>query len=80
MKGARYDLFSMLIEAALAGLGVALAPQLYVAEDIANGRLLAPWPVGRSSGKCFVLLMPPEKRENALLSTFADWLMQEAAR
>ncbi len=42
--GARYDLHAMLIEAALTGLGVALVPRLYVEAELAQGRLVAPWP------------------------------------
>ena len=41
--GQGFEHLYYLIEAALAGLGVAIAPQLLVADDIASGRLLAPW-------------------------------------
>lgn len=40
--GACYHLHSMQIEAALAGLGVALAPRLYIETELAEGRLVAP--------------------------------------
>ena len=48
--GARYDLHSMLIEAALAGLGVALVPRLYI-DASEQGRLVAPWPEGKTVTK-----------------------------
>jgi DNA-binding transcriptional LysR family regulator len=43
----------MLIEAALCGLGVALVPRLYVEAELAQGRLLAPWPQSPSVAKTF---------------------------
>ena len=41
--GQGFEHLYYLLEAALAGLGVAIAPELLVADDIAAGRLLAPW-------------------------------------
>lgn len=41
--GAAFEHLYYLLEAAVAGLGVAIAPQPLVAEDIAAGRLAAPW-------------------------------------
>ncbi|WP_302476387.1 LysR substrate-binding domain-containing protein [Stenotrophomonas bentonitica] len=55
--GARYDLHAMLIEAALAGLGVALVPRLYVETELAQGRLVAPWSQGKAVSKTFCLVL-----------------------
>ncbi len=41
--GASFDHLYYLLEAAGAGLGVAIAPQQLVAADLAAGRLVAPW-------------------------------------
>lgn len=41
--GQSFEHLYYLLEAALAGLGIAIAPQLLVADDLASGRLLAPW-------------------------------------
>lgn len=77
--GPRYDLHAMLIEAALAGLGVALVPRLYVEAELANGRLVAPWPEGRSISKTFCLVLPePVRLSDGPLQTFADWILEEA--
>lgn len=76
--GARHDLHAMLIEAALAGLGVALVPRLYVETEIADGRLIAPWPEGTSISKTFCLVMPEAMRlSEGPLQAFAEWLLIE---
>lgn len=77
--GARYDLHAMLIEAALAGLGVALVPRLYVESELAAGRLVAPWPEGRSISKTFCLILPEAiELSGEPVQAFAKWLLEEA--
>ena len=77
--GARYDLHSMLIEAALAGLGVALVPRLYIGAELEQGRLVAPWPDGKAITKNFCLVLPePIELSEAPLQAFAKWILQEA--
>jgi DNA-binding transcriptional LysR family regulator len=79
--GARYDLHAMLIEAALAGLGVALVPRLYVETELADGRLVAPWPEGRSISKTFCLVLPEAiGLSEGPVQLFASWLIEEARR
>ncbi|WP_234906542.1 LysR substrate-binding domain-containing protein [Rhizobium rhizogenes] len=76
--GPRYDLHIMLIEAALAGLGVALVPRLYVETELAEGRLIAPWPDGRSISKTFCFILPePIRLSDAPIQVFANWLIKE---
>lgn len=77
--GARYDLYSMLIAAALAGLGVALVPRLYVDAEIAQGLLAAPWPDGRGVVKRFCLVLPDAlELGDGPLQTFARWVLRQA--
>jgi len=77
--GARYDLHSMLIEAALAGLGVALVPRLYIEAELEQGRLIAPWPDGKTIAKNFCLVLPePIKLSTGPLQAFAKWILEEA--
>ncbi|MDQ0510735.1 LysR substrate-binding domain-containing protein [Ancylobacter amanitiformis] len=77
--GARYDLHAMLIEAALAGLGVALVPRLYIETLLAEGRLVSPWPDGRSISKTFCLILPePIRLSDGPIQAFAHWLLEEA--
>ncbi|VVD80932.1 LysR family transcriptional regulator [Pandoraea capi] len=77
--GARYDLHSMLIEAAIAGLGVALVPHLYVGAELEQGRLVAPWPKDKAVSKHFCLVLPePIALSQGPVQAFAHWLLDEA--
>lgn len=77
--GAHYDLHAMLIEAALAGLGVALVPRLYVETELAQGRLVAPWPQGKAVSKTFCLVLSePIGLIAGPVQAFAHWLQDEA--
>ena len=77
--GARYDLHSMLIEAALAGLGVSLVPRLYIESELEQGRLVAPWPEGKTIAKTFCLVLPePLALGEGPLQAFGSWVIEEA--
>ena len=79
MAGPRLELFSMLTEAAVHGMGVALTPPFFVREELAQGRLvdIAPRPVGGQ--RAYSLIWPEEKAELPALQAFAAWLQAEAA-
>lgn len=66
-----------LLEAAAAGLGVAIAPQPLVADDLVNGRLLAPWGFRETSARW--ALVSTRRTDDARLSALADWLRRELA-
>lgn len=76
--GARFDLHAMLIEAALAGLGVALVPRLYVETELAQGRLVAPWPEAKAISKTFCLVLPePIGLSREPMQAFRQWMLDE---
>ncbi len=79
MAGPRMELFSMLTEAAVHGMGVALAPPFFVREELAQGRLvdIAPRPV--VGQRAYSLIYPDHKAELPALRAFAAWLQAEAA-
>lgn len=79
--GARYDLHAMLIEAALAGLGVALVPRLYVEAELEQGRLVAPWAHPTRVSKTFCLVLPePIGLTAGPVQVFAHWLLDVAGK
>ena len=79
MAGPRMELFSMLTEAAVHGMGVALAPPFFVQEELVQGRLVdvAPHPV--VGQRAYSLIYPEHKADLPALRAFADWLQGEAA-
>ncbi len=64
-----------MIEAAVAGMGAAIAPWAFVAPDVAAGRLVAPFGFAERPSK-FVFLRP-EGRPDASVDAFRDWLVAE---
>ena len=77
-KGQRFEHFYFLLEAAVAGLGVAVAPRPLVREDLKLGRLVAPFGFVQS-GRQYCLLHPTELAGVAKVRTFRAWI-EKAAR
>jgi len=70
--GTGFEHLYYLLEAAVAGLGVAIAPEPLVADELAAGRLLAPWGFGATGG--FWVLAAPEGRQDVRVDALGDWL------
>ncbi|HTN32356.1 MAG TPA: LysR family transcriptional regulator [Pseudomonas sp.] len=70
--GQGFEHLYYLLEAALAGLGVAIAPQQLVADDLASGRLLAPWGFVQTPAR--LALWVPRRRLDRRAERLADWL------
>ncbi|WP_176470446.1 LysR family transcriptional regulator [Pseudomonas sp. Irchel 3F5] len=80
MTGPRYELFSMLAQAAMHEMGVALIPPFLIQRELAEGRLVVASPHALSSIKAYYLMIPERKVESASLRAFRDWLVREASR
>lgn len=78
MRGQRYEFFSMLVEAARAGLGVALMPRFLVLNELANGELLIPCDASLRNEKGYYLVYPEYKQGSPLLDVFQQWLLETA--
>ena len=76
--GAGFEHLYYLLEAAVAGLGVAIAPQPLVSEDLASGRRLAPWGFVPAPGHW--VLCARRNPADARIAVLAEWLCQELAR
>lgn len=75
--GQGFEHLYYLLEAAVAGLGVAIAPQLLVADDLAAGRLAAPW--GFVATPARLALWVPARGTDPRAVELADWLRAELA-
>ena len=78
MGGSRYEIFAMLVEAAKAGLGVALIPRFFVLKEIASGELVVPCPYVLRNQRSYYLVYPEDKRESESLQVFRGWLCAQA--
>ena len=78
MRGPRYELFSMLVEAARAGLGIALVPHFFVSDELAEGELVIPCPHAMHSERAYYLVYPEHKCSSLALQTFMHWLLDQA--
>ncbi|WP_254458544.1 LysR family transcriptional regulator [Xanthomonas sacchari] len=76
--GTGFEHLYYLLEAALAGIGVAIAPQPLVADDLANGRLLAPWGFVDTGGQW--ALCTRREVQDGRVEALAQWLTQELQR
>jgi LysR family transcriptional regulator, glycine cleavage system transcriptional activator len=77
--GQRFNNASLLIEAAMLGLGVALARFSLVADDLAKGTLICPLPLATSTAFSYYLVALPESAVLPKIVRFRRWLRAEAA-
>jgi DNA-binding transcriptional LysR family regulator len=78
-EGPRYDLMSMALNAAVAGLGVALLPPWMAGDAVAAGRLQAVSPLHWQAERAYYLVYPPRHGQAKPLQAFAAWLQRQAA-
>jgi LysR family glycine cleavage system transcriptional activator len=76
--GMSYESSAMALAAAAEGQGVAMAQQFLVAQDIADGRLVAPFRQTVDMGDfTYYLLTPAHRDENADMRTFRLWMLDQ---
>ncbi|WP_296248816.1 LysR family transcriptional regulator [Pseudomonas sp. UBA4194] len=77
-QGQGFEHLYYLLEAAVAGLGVAIAPQPLVVDDLRAGRLAAPW--GFTQTPARLALWVPRRAADGRARQLAQWLRQELER
>ncbi|WP_373354156.1 LysR substrate-binding domain-containing protein [Pseudoroseicyclus sp. CXY001] len=70
-EGRHFEHFYFMLEGARAGLGVAIAPEVLVCEDLASGQLAAPFGFADTGRRYVVLSRPGAPRAAAI---FTGWL------
>jgi len=76
--GPRFSLFTMAIQSAIDGHGVALTGSVFVADDLAAGRLIKPFPISVPTDCAYYLLCLPAVAHNRRIDAFREWLLEEA--
>ena len=75
---ARYDHFAMIIQATVAGSGAAILPDYLIANELAEGALVALSPDSLESEGAYYLVYPEEKLEKSAFRKFRRWILNEA--
>ena len=78
--GPRFDNYAMALQAAVDGVGVAIGLRPYVEDDLASGRLLAPFKLAVPKGQAWYLVYRPYRQDDAALIAFREWLMANIKR
>lgn len=78
--GPRFDSYAMALQAAVDGVGVAIGLRPYVEDDLASGRLVAPFKLAVPKGQAWYLVYRPFRQDDAALVAFRDWLMTNVER
>ena len=79
-RGAEFEYYAQALQAALDGVGVALGIRPYVDDDLAAGRLVAPFSVDVSNGKRWYLVYRENRRRDREFVAFRDWVMSQTSR
>ncbi|MEM1429216.1 MAG: transcriptional regulator GcvA [Pseudomonadota bacterium] len=77
-SGPRFSQADHALDAALAGSGVVLGRSALAAQDIAEGRLVAPFDIGMTTEACYRIVFPLASETRPQVAAFRDWLEHEA--
>jgi LysR family transcriptional regulator, glycine cleavage system transcriptional activator len=77
-RGPRFSDASLAIEAAIEGMGVALAVKPLLASEIEAGRLVVPFDIGAPANWAYFLVCPEGVADRPPIAAFRRWLLDEA--
>jgi DNA-binding transcriptional LysR family regulator len=78
--GPKFEYYSLVIEAATAGIGVALLPEFLVRREIEQGLLAKAVNLPMKCEEAYYFVVPEKHRDNPNVVCFGKWLGQEIAR
>ena len=78
-QGPEFEFYGQALQAASDGLGVAIGIRPYIDDDIAQGRLVAPFAETVGDGKRWHLIYRPERRGEEAFEQFRSWILAAAA-
>lgn len=74
-----FEIFAMILEAAVAGIGVALIPTMLIGDLFSSGDLVPLFNATIDSRQSYYLVYPFEKEDYTPVATFRAWLLSETA-
>lgn len=78
LAGHRFDLFSMLLEAVRAGIGVGLLPRFFVERELGSGELLQAHRHVLPASQTYAVFVPEHKSADPGVLAFTRWLHTQA--
>lgn len=75
--GPKFEYFSLVIEAAVAGIGVALLPKFLIRREIENGLLAMVFDEPMRCEEAYHFVYPKRYERNPNVLCFADWLTEQ---
>lgn len=79
-RGNRFDQFSMLIEAAVSGLGFALLPRYLIETELKSGLLNVVFDVPLATENSYYIALPEGRQDNVLVQAFQSWLLEQVGQ
>jgi LysR family glycine cleavage system transcriptional activator len=76
-RGPRFEHFAMIIQAAVAGLGLAVLPRFLAEDELRQGLLVVPFPDASVKSQSYWLVYPEARRDLPALVAFRGWLLEE---
>lgn len=78
-RGPRFQNVPMAVDAAISGLGVAIADPRMIEADLVRGRLVVPFDIELPVEGGYYLVYPAERAGAPKIAAFRDWLLAEIA-
>jgi LysR family transcriptional regulator, glycine cleavage system transcriptional activator len=78
-RGVKFENAALAYQAAIDGLGVMIAQWAFIEDDLATGRLVAPFGLRVPTKRAYFLATHPGREKPARLRSFEDWILEESA-
>ncbi len=78
-RGTEFQYYGQALQAAVDGLGIAMGIRPYIDDDLAAGRLIAPFALTVPKGKRWYLVYRGFQREQRDFAAFRRWIMRAAS-
>lgn len=78
-RGMRFEHSGLVYQAAVNGLGLAMAQTIHVRDDLEQGRLIAILGSPLKTERSYFLVYPPAKSKDPRVVAFSDWMKSEVA-
>lgn len=79
-RGPEFQFYGQALQAAVDGLGIAMGIRPYIDDDLAAGRLVAPFALSVPKGMRWYLVYRPFRTEQRDFAAFRRWIMRAAAQ